>query len=249
MKISILTATLNNEDTISDALKSLVSQTYPDIEHIVKDGLSTDKTLDIVLKESPSSIILSAKDVGIYDALNKAYQYSTGEIIGILHADDFFYSPDILQKVIDKFNTTDYDAVYGDLKYVHRMYAEKTKRTWISGEYREGLFLKGWMPPHTAFFVRRQVIEKYGLYNLDFKSSADYEWMLRLIHKNRIKLAYIPEILVGMRTGGQSNKSIKNRILANLEDRKAWKVNGLKPKWFTLWVKPLRKLGQYMKIG
>lgn len=247
MKVSILTVVLDNADTIKESVHSLVSQKYEDIEHIVQDGGSTDKSCEIISNLSPKSLVISEQDNGIYDALNKAFTRSSGNIIGILHADDLLESENVISNVIKTFESTNCDAIYGDLKYVDRQDPKKVIRTWISGEYEEGDFLKGWMPPHPTFFVKREVIEKYGNYNLSFKSAADYEWMLRLIHKHKIKLSYLPEFLVSMRVGGKSNKSLKNRILANLEDRRAWKVNGLKPYWYTLWLKPLRKISQYFK--
>lgn len=245
MKVSILTVTFNSEDTIVSALESLKGQSYSDIEHIIKDGGSTDGTLELIRRNANRSKLVSEPDNGIYDALNEAIRISSGEIIGILHADDFLNSSDVIQRVVDLFEHSNCDAVYGDLKYVKRQFPEKIVRIWKSGTYKEGAFLYGWMPPHPAFFVKREVIEKYGSYNTDFKSAADYEWMLRLIHKHKIKLAYLPQILVSMRVGGKSNKNLKNRLLANLEDRKAWKVNDLRPRWFTLWTKPIAKLKQW----
>jgi glycosyltransferase involved in cell wall biosynthesis len=245
LKVSLLTVTLNNKETIPSCLESLQMQDYIDIEHIVKDGASKDNTLDIVKSLSPQSMVLTGKDTGIYDALNQAIEKSTGDVIGILHADDLYASANVISHVVRTFETAKCDAVYGDLNYVDRMDTGKVIRTWKSGEYTEGDFLKGWMPPHPAFFVRREIIEKYGAYNLSFKSAADYEWMLRLIHKHKIKLAYLPKTLVAMRLGGQSNASLINRFKANMEDRRAWKVNGLKPKWYTMYLKPLKKITQY----
>lgn len=246
MKVSIITVCLNNKVTIAKSLESLNSQTYNNVEHIIKDGLSTDNTISIIQSLSPASKLFSEKDGGIFDALNKAIQLSSGDIVGILHADDFFQHDKVLEKVVETFLQNNCDAAYGDLNYVQRDNINKTVRKWKSDQYIEGDFLKGWMPPHPAFFVKREIIEKYGAYNIDFKSAADYEWMLRLIHKHKIKLTYLPETLVSMRTGGKSNKSLKNRLLANVEDRKAWIVNDLKPKWYTLWMKPFRKLLQWV---
>lgn len=143
------------------------------------------------------------------------------------------------------FKSTHADAVYGDLNYVDRYDTKKVIRKWKSKVYKKGLFLKGWMPPHPTFFVRRQCYEKYGTFNLSLTSAADYELMLRFIHIHEIKLAYLPKLLVKMRAGGQSNVSFKNRFKANIEDRKAWKINGLKPGMFTLIRKPLSKIKQY----
>lgn len=227
------------------SVKSLARQTYADIEHVVQDACSTDRSIDIIRKISPDSLIVSEADDGLYHALNKGMSRATGNILGILHVDDYFLSDEIVEKIVHVFQQTDCDAMYGDLKYVDRSDTSKAIRTWRSGEYSYGDFIKGWMPPHPTLFIKKDVIEKYGGYNLDLGTAADYEWMLRLIHKNKIKLAYLPEFIVAMRTGGQSNISIRSRIKANLMDRKAWKVNGLKPKWYTLWLKPIQKVTQY----
>lgn len=246
MKISIITACLNNEETIAHALESLKGQDYPDVEHMVKDGESTDRTLEIIRERSPDSKILKGPDSGLYDALNKAIAESEGDIIGLLHADDLYHSARVLTTVADTFTSTNCDAVYGNLKYVDRENPKKVRRTWVAGEYKEGSFLNGWMPPHPTVFVKREVFEQYGNFNTVFKTAADYEWLLRVIHKHRIGLSYIPEFLIDMRVGGQSNVSLKNRLNANIEDRRAWKVNNLNPHWYTLYLKPLRKMLQFV---
>ncbi len=244
MKVSVVTACLNNEDTIEDSMKSLASQDYEDIEHIVQDGMSTDNTLEIVKRYHLSSLIESASDLGLYDALNKGIERSQGDIIGLLHSDDFYASSDVISRVVGLFQVENCDAVYTDLIYVDRNDPEKVVRRWKAGKYKDGDFLEGWMPPHTTLFFKKSMFEKYGGFDLRFKSAADYEWMLRVIHKHKIQLAYLPEECIKMKVGGQSNKSLLNRIKANLEDRKAWKVNDLKPKWYTLIRKPLSKVSQ-----
>ena len=141
----------------------------------------------------------------------------------------------------------DVGGVYADLVYVDQNDTDKIRRTWISGEYTKGAFVKGWMPPHPTFFVRRDVYEKYGGYTLDLRSAADYEFMLRIIHKEEIRVEYLPEVIVKMRIGGQSNESFSNRIKANKEDRLAWKMNDLTPGKLTFIRKPLSKVGQFFK--
>ena len=182
----------------------------------------------------------------MYDALNKGVGLATGDVIGILNADDFYFSKDTLSKVLDAFSDEDVDAVYGDLVYVGRNNTEKVVRTWRSGEYRPRKFYQGWMPPHPTFFLRRRMYEKYGLFNPELGTAADYELMLRMLLKHGIQATYIPEVLVKMRTGGMSNQSLKNRLKANLMDRKAWTVNDLSPYPWTLWMKPIRKIGQWV---
>lgn len=247
MKCTIITVSYNAADTIESTINSVLSQDYNDIEYIVIDGNSSDGTLDIIKKyDSKITKWISEKDKGIYDAMNKGIQFATGDIIGILNADDLYASSTVISKIVNKFIYTNSDAVYGDLKYVLKNDINKTIRFWKSGEYKEGKFLKGWMPPHPTFFVKKDLYDQYGLYRIDMPSAADYELMLRLIHKYKIKVAYLPELITFMREGGVSNNSLTNRWKANRDDLRAWRVNGLKPNMFTLILKPLSKVIQFV---
>lgn len=248
MKISIITITYNSAATLKDTIESVVNQSYKDIEYIIVDGKSTDRTLDIIDSyKNKISKFISEKDHGLYDALNKGIALATGDVIGILHSDDFYTDRLVIEKLVSQMIKQQADAVYADLYYVDKHDTNKIFRKWKSGEYKIGQFLKGWMPPHPTFFVKREYYEKYGKFNLSFHSAADYELMLRFIHKHHLKLAYLPEFIIRMRVGGKSNVSLKNRIRANKEDRRAWKVNGLKPHIYTLYAKPLRKIVQLFK--
>ena len=248
MKVSIITITYNSESTLIDTIDSVLNQTYTDIEYIIVDGKSSDSTVSIIhsYKDKISKFI-SEKDNGLYDALNKGIAMATGDIIGVLHSDDFYTNHQVIEKVVQTFNLNQADAVYADLFYVDKTNVDKILRKWKSGNYKHGMFVNGWMPPHPTFFVRRHCYEKYGSFNLDLVSAADYELMLRFVHKHQIKLAYLPEFIIKMRAGGLSNASLSNRIRANKEDRKAWLMNGLKPKFHTLYLKPLRKIIQLFK--
>ena len=246
MKISIITITYNSAATIEQTIKSVLNQTYGNIEYIIVDGLSKDNTLDIINKyQDRIAEIISEKDNGLYDALNKGIDLATGDIIGIIHSDDFYTSDKVIEKVVATFVNNNADAVYANLYYVDKDDVSKIKRKWHSGKYSEGAFLNGWMPPHPAFFLKKEIYNKYGKYNTTFKSAGDYELMLRVIHKHKIKLAYLDEFIVKMRTGGVSNVTVKNRVDANLDDRRAWEINGLKPRFYTLTLKPLRKIFQF----
>ncbi len=255
MTISIITATYNGAATIADCLASVNAQSVP-LAHIIIDGASSDTTLDIVRTISPNALIVSEPDHGIYDAMNKGLKLATGEVIGILNSDDFYPAPDTLAKVAAVFANPEIEACYGDLLYVTEKAGAKegggravntfeTVRYWRSGTFTPEKFSWGWMAPHPTFFVRRSVYERFGCFNLELGSAADYEIMIRFLVKHRIRTAYIPEVLVKMRTGGVSNASINNRIQANRMDRKAWQVNGLKPYPWTIWLKPLRKIPQW----
>jgi glycosyltransferase len=246
MKISVITACYNSAETIADTLKSVTEQSYSDIEYILIDGASTDNTLSIAEQyKNRITCIESGKDGGIYFALNKGLSLATGDIIAFLHADDVYAHKDVLAHVAAEFKRSGADSLYGDLNYVDRNDLSKVIRRWVSGSYSKNLFRKGWMPPHPSFFLRRTCYEKHGNFNTGFKTAADYELMLRMLHVKKVSVTYLPEVLVLMRTGGVSNASFGNRIRANREDRKAWQVNGIKPALLTLIRKPLSKLRQF----
>ena len=245
MKVTIITVLLDNVFSLRDAIDSVLAQEYTDIEYIIIDGHSTDGSMTVV-KSYGTQIhkVISEPDNGIYDALNKGIAMSTGDIVGFLHADDFYENTKVITRVVNAFKEG-VDAIYADIDYVQKFNKHKIVRKWRSGEYDARRFYTGWMPPHPTFFVRRVIYETYGGYNTTLNHSADYELMLRLCLVHHINVKYIPEVLVKMRTGGQSNRSLKNRILANLQDRKAWSINRLNVPFYTLLLKPLRKIIQY----
>jgi len=253
--LSIITVSRNSSDTLSTCLNSIASQSIP-VEHIFIDCGSTDATLDIIRQEAPNAVVVSEPDKGIYDALNKGIRIASGEVAGILHADDFYASADVLERVAEVFSNKEIFSCYGDLVYVaediqrkeggsQESKNNKIVRYWKSGEYDPQKFYWGWMPPHPTFFVRREVYEKYGLFNLELGTAADYELMLRFLLQHKISCAYISEVLVKMRVGGASNISWASRIKANRMDRKAWEVIGIRPYPWTLWMKPARKIHQW----
>ncbi|WP_219223184.1 glycosyltransferase family 2 protein [Pedobacter antarcticus] len=247
MKVTIITVVFNNINTIQHAIQSVISQTYKNIEYIIIDGGSTDGTLEKINEyKDQISQLISEPDKGIYDAMNKGVNRATGDIVAILNSDDFYTNEFVIEKVVKKFSESDCDGVYGDLDYVDNVELDRITRHWKSGHYKDGAFLYGWMPPHPSFFVKNDTYRKYGIFNLSLKSAADYELMLRFIHKNKIEICYLPEVLVKMRIGGASNSSLKNRLAANREDRRAWKLNGLTPYFFTITLKPLRKIFQFI---
>lgn len=244
-----MTATFNSESTIRENLDSVNGQRGVYKEHIIIDGVSTDGTLGILRGYPHVTKLVSEPDSGIYHAMNKGIGIAECDIIGILNSDDTYSDEGVLASVVETFDRTGADVVYGDLVYTSPSDPSRILRTWKSGQYRKGLFKWGWMPPHPTFFVRRDVYLKYGLFNLEMGTSADYELMLRLMHKHGLKWAYIDRVLVRMRSGGASNKSLSARLKANRNDRKAWEVNGIKPYWFTMYLKPIRKLGQFLVRG
>jgi len=250
LKISVITVCRNSAGTIRDTLESVCAQTHGAVEHILVDGASTDDTLKIIREFDHVAQVVSEPDQGIYDAMNKGIRHATGAVVGFLNADDRYAHPEVLQLVAAAFyEKKQRAAVYGDLRYVHARAPHRTVRYWRSGSFQADQFRYGWMPPHPTFFARREMYETLGGYDTRLRSAADYELMLRFLYKHRIPVGYLPEVLVHMRTGGLSNRSLRNRWRANREDRLAWKINGLKPAFYTLWLKPLRKIPQYRSIA
>ena len=241
---SIITPSLNSAEMIGDCLRSVAEQDIA-VEHLVVDGQSDDDTRDVIASQGFEGNLIVEPPTGIYPAINTGIQASSGEIIGVLHADDFYASKTVLARVRDAFNAPSVDACFGDLCYVDNADPSRIVRYWRAGEFKRSRFLNGWMPPHPTFFVRRKIYEDYGLYRADLGTSADYEFMLRVLYKHRLKAAYIPQVLVHMRAGGASNASWQARLAANRMDRRAWRVNGLKPLPWTTMAKPLRKLAQW----
>jgi len=246
LKLTVITPSYNSAGTIRDTLQSIAAQDYPFVEHIIIDGHSTDGTLKIVSEYPHVSRMISAKDEGIYHAMNKGLGLATGDVIGILNSDDLYTSDQVLSQVAKVFEDESVDGCYADLQYVNPKQLDKISRTWKSGEFGPRSFYWGWMPPHPTVFLRKRVYDSVGKFNLTLRSAADYEFLLRVFLKNNYKFKYIPKTLVKMRTGGMSNASLRNRFRANREDRMAWELNGLKPYFFTLYLKPFRKIFQFL---
>jgi glycosyltransferase involved in cell wall biosynthesis len=229
LKISIITATYNSASTIADCVTSINNQTFTNIEHIIVDGVSVDNTIEII-NSYPNRVkyIVSEPDNGIYDAMNKGINLATGEIIGILNSDDLYSNNFVIETIINEFKTKKVDCVHADLYYVNQNNTNKIVRHWRTKDFTLGAFKKGWHPAHATFFVRQEVYEKYGLFNLDFSLAADFEFMLRLFERYKISSSYLPEPIVRMRLGGATSKNIKNIIKQNIECYRAFKVNGIK---------------------
>ena len=243
---TIITPVHNSANTIRDTINSVLAQKGVGIELIVIDGNSTDQTVEIVEKYQDERLLLvSEPDQGIYDAMNKGLRMASGEFVGILNSDDYYVHPWVLLEVANKFHKTQADAVYGDINFVAPDNPHRITRIWKSGAFRASKFLFGWMPPHPAFFTRLICYKRYGLFDIDLKSSADYELMLRFLYKHRLRAAYLPSVVTHMRTGGQSSVTWRNRLRANREDHAAWRKNGLRPLPITILMKPIRKIPQF----
>jgi glycosyltransferase involved in cell wall biosynthesis len=249
VKISIITATWNSAATIENAILSVASQGYSNLEHIIVDGNSSDATLPIVFRyEHLIDKLVSEPDHGIYDAMNKGIFLSTGEVIGILNSDDFYANPHVLEKVSRVFEDKSIDTSYGDLIYVDPTNVNRITRYWKASAHHPRSFYQGWMPPLPTFFVRRSVYDKYGYFNVALGTAADYELTLRLLLKHKVSTTYIPEVLVHMRAGGASNASLKSRLATIQMANLSWQVNDLKPWPWTLTFRLLSKIVQYTRV-
>jgi len=246
MKISIITVAFNAESTIADSVKSVIAQNYTDLEYIIIDGNSKDKTVEIVKSFDWKKMkVISEPDNGIYDAMNKGLKLATGDVIGFLNADDLYYSSDTIETIMNTFIKDKVDSIYGDLIYIDPINTTKIIRYWRSSLFSKNKFYFGWMPPHPTFFTLRQNYVRYGGFRTDFGSAADYELMLRFLVVNNITTKYISKIIVKMRTGGKSNVNLTARLAANKMDLRAWKENNLRPFFALRLFKPLRKIHQY----
>ena len=222
MKISVITVTWNSAATVADTLASLNAQTHPDVEQIIVDGGSTDATLAIVQAEGRRvAKVVSERDKGIYDAMNKGLKLATGDVIGLLNSDDILASPEVLATVAEAFADPAVDVVYGDLCYVRQNDTSQVVRYWRSGPFRPGAFSRGWAPPHPTLYVRRELYDRYGGFDLGYSLAADFELMVRLLEVHHVRVRYLPQVLVRMRMGGASNKSVGSIVRQN---RDIWRA-------------------------
>lgn len=229
MKISVITVTFNSEKVLTKCLDSVHAQTHKNIDHIIIDGASTDNTLLLLeSRRKQLSNLVSEKDEGIYDAMNKGIKIAKGEIICFLNSDDFYANNNVFSKVTHEFEKNPLlEACYSDLVYVERTNISKNIRYFKSSKYKQGLFSKGWCPPHPTFFVRRSIYEKHGNFDLNYQYASDFDLMVRFLEIHKIKSLYIPEVLVKMRMGGVTNKNLKNIWIQNKEILDTLKKNGL----------------------
>lgn len=247
MHISVVTAVYNRAETVSEAIQSVQAQSFAHVEHVIQDGGSTDGTLAIIKQlAGPHTALVSEQDFGIYDAINRGISRATGNIIGLMHSDDFFAHTQVLEKVAKTMEDLSIDGVYGDLQYVASDDVTRVVRHWRSGEYTPDRLRHGWMPPHPTLYLRRQVFERWGLYDTSYRIAADYDAMLRYLCRGGIRLTYIPEVLVKMRVGGESNRSLERIVRKSCEDLRAIRANGIGGVG-TLAMKNLKKISQFMR--
>jgi len=247
-RVSIITAVLNGEAHLADAIRSVREQTYPEVEHIIVDGGSRDGTVAIIkAHEAGLARWVSEPDKGIYDAMNKGIRMATGSIVGTLNADDFYPRQDILSEVVQAFRQSGADAVFADLLVVDRADPNKVIRYYQSADFHPGRFCHGWMPPHPTFFTLREHYQRFGLYRTDYRIAADYELLTRFLARHGLTYSRIPKVLVHMRSGGVSSRNIVSNWVLNREIVRACSENKIKTSMPRLLCKYPRKLLEYFK--
>ncbi|WP_339921723.1 glycosyltransferase family 2 protein [uncultured Flavobacterium sp.] len=249
MKISIITVVYNNDKTIKDAIESVLSQSYPNLEYVIIDGGSKDNTVNLIREfENRLGYFISEKDNGLYDAMNKGIRATTGDVIGILNSDDLYQDSNVIEAVMEQFNNDpELDILYGDLVYVKSYDTNKVVRNWKSKDYYNNFFENANVPPHPSLFVKKEVYNKAGLFDLDYKIAADYEFMLRVFKKHNFNSKYFNRLVVRMRLGGASNASFSSIIKQNKEVLNAWKKNNLKKPFYLIPLRVYKKLSQFIK--
>lgn len=246
MKITIITVVFNAERYLADCLQSVIGQDYADIEYIVIDGASTDRSFEIANSyKNQISILISEPDHGMYHALNKGISLATGDVIGILNADDILADEQVVTKIVALFKQKNVAAIYGDLNYVAPDNVALIQRKWRSSAAQPRDLALGWMPAHPTLYVKRENFLELGGYSQNYGSAADYELMLRFLFKNKVSTAYLPTLMVNMRSGGMSNQSMKHRYAAFLNDYAALRSNHVPFPLLALVLKKLRKISQF----
>ena len=252
MKITIITAVYNAAQTLADAMDSVLRQTYADIEYVVVDGDSKDGSVDVVRSYEPRfggrMKWVSEPDHGIYDAMNKGIRMATGDVVGILNSDDYFTADDVVEQVAQTLADTQLDAVYGDIHFIRAGQPDRCVRYYSSARFHPRWLRFGFMPAHPSFYCRREVFERAGLYKTDYKIGSDYEMMVRLFRRYRIRTRYIPADFVTMRTGGASTRNVHSRLQLIQDDVRACRDNGIYTNAAMISLKFLYKIFEFKLI-
>lgn len=226
MKVSIITTCYNREKSIAQAIESVLAQNYPDIEYIIVDGASSDNSLKVIngYRDRVAKII-SERDSGMYEAINKGLKVATGDIIGLLHSDDFLINNHIISDIVDVFGRSNAEIVYGNGLFVDAANTDRVIRDWRSGTYRRWKVRLGWLPLHPTVYIKREVIERCGLYDESYKIAADSDFLVRYMYKERLKIKYFDKYILKMRMGGNSTDSRRRKEMWN-EDVRMFKGHG-----------------------
>jgi glycosyltransferase len=247
MRVSIITVCYNSENFLSDTIRSVLAQTHPDIEYIIVDGQSEDNTVEIIKSFGPKiTKWISEPDKGLYDALNKGIALATGDLVGFLHSDDIFADNNVIEKVVESMAHVKADAVYGDIRFVDQINVQKLLTNRKSGKYHLWKLYLGWSPPHPTFYMKRELYLKYGAFDLSFEIAADYDSLLRYLVRHKIRTTYLPYVMVKMRVGGVSNRTMKTISSKWREDYRVMKKNDF-GNLLTLFIKSMRPIAHFYK--
>lgn len=248
-KISIITVCLNSASTISDCLRSVANQTYVNVEHIIIDGGSTDSTIAIVESDGAHAArVITEKDEGIYDAMNKGLAFATGEIIAFLNADDFYCDVNLLERIERLMNQNSLDVVYGDVEYFNADRPDLAVRRYNSGNFSPSKLSQGFMPAHPALFIRQVLYSKCGQFNSRYRIAGDFEFVLRLFSQKNLTFQYIPEVFVRMKLGGISTSGLKATLLLNREIIQACRANGISTSWYKILKRYPIKILEFLRL-
>jgi glycosyltransferase involved in cell wall biosynthesis len=247
MKITVVTVAYNAASTIADTIHSVAAQTHADVEHIVIDGASQDKTAEIAQQMSGRiSLLVSEPDLGIYDGMNKGLALASGDVIGFLNADDLYANKDVLSRVVDIMERENLDALFGDVEFFRPKDPTRTVRRYRSARFSPDHIALGWMPAHPALFLRRRVYERYGPFRTDYRIAGDFEYCARIFHSNTLVYRSLPETLVRMRSGGISTSGWRNTLLLNREVLRACRENGIDTSILKIFSKYPAKLLEFL---
>jgi len=250
LKVSLITATYNSARTLEKCMNSVLNQTYFNIEYILIDGNSSDNTLELIktkAKDYNNIKWVSENDLGIYDALNKGLSKVTGDIVGFLHSDDYLAKSITIENIVNAFNTHKVDGVYGNLHYVNYVDVNQIVRNWRSQPFHQKLLNRGWMPAHPTLYLKKEIYQDNGNFNIEYDIAADYDFILRIFGNSTYDFYFLPETIVKMRVGGASNHSLKNIIDKTKEDFRAAKTNGLNVPFKVILQKNLTKIPQWFR--
>ncbi|MCB9170092.1 MAG: glycosyltransferase [Flavobacteriales bacterium] len=250
MRFSLITVCYQAGEQLAETIDSVLAQTHPDIEHIVVDGGSPDAATQQVIARYRDRVnrLISEPDRGVYDAMNKGLDAATGDVVGFVNAGDMLAAPDVIARLDKAFQATDDELIYGDAYMVDAMDIRRVQRYWKGGTYARDRFRSGWMPPHLGTYIRRSVYQALGGFDLRLKVAADYELLFRFLYKNRVRAHYEPFPVVRFRLGGASNRSLGHIWRANREVAQAWRLNGERPPWLIMILKPMRKVLQIRRM-
>jgi len=247
MKVTIITAAYNAAKTIDETLDSVARQSYPNIEHIVVNGASTDDTQSIIEQyRDKLAAIVSGPDHGVYDAMNKGLALASGEVVGFLNADDIYADKDVLSRVVGIMEHESLDALFGDVEFFRSEDPTRTVRRYRSARFSPDQIALGWMPAHPALFLRRRVYEHYGVFRTDYRIAGDFEYCARIFHSDTLVYRSLPETLVRMRTGGISTSGWRNTVLLNREVLRACRENGINTNIIKIFSKYPAKLMEFL---